>query len=70
MFEPPMDRIYLVKKQLTEAIIDNNYDLQSPEILVLSTQLDLLMLPLFESQLTSHTATCSFLRHHAMRYSV
>ena len=45
--------IYALKKQLCDAIVDNNYDLQSPEILTLSSELDCLMLPLFKEQLNS-----------------
>ena len=44
-------KIYALKKQLCDAIVDNNYDLQAPEILTLSSQLDSLMLPLFKEQL-------------------
>lgn len=43
--------ILSLKKQLSHAILTHNYDLQSPEILKLSQQLDELMLPIFENQL-------------------
>ena len=46
-----MTSIYLLKKQLCDAIIDNNYDLQATEVLTLSEQLDNLMIPLFKEQL-------------------
>lgn len=44
-------KIYLLKRQLVDAIVNNNYDLQATEVLDLSTQLDVLMLPLFKEQL-------------------
>lgn len=46
--------IYSLKKQLCHALINNNYDLQSTEILELSKQLDNVMVPLFKEQLNSY----------------
>lgn len=46
--------IHLLKKQLSDAIINNNYDLQASEVLSLSEQLDILMIPLFNEQLHSY----------------
>lgn len=44
-------KIYLLKRQLSDALVDNDYDLQNTEILTLSSELDILMLPLFKEQL-------------------
>lgn len=43
--------IMMLKKDLLKAIEANNYDLLSPEVIKLSSELDLMMLPLFERQL-------------------
>ncbi|MDF2614707.1 MAG: hypothetical protein K0S71_2493 [Clostridia bacterium] len=50
--------INTLKKELILAIIQNDYNLLSPEILSLSKQLDELMVPLFKNQLKN-----SFLLH-------
>ncbi|MEF9959871.1 MAG: aspartyl-phosphate phosphatase Spo0E family protein [Niameybacter sp.] len=39
------------KKQLVQAIIDGQYNLQSEEVLLISRHLDELMLPAFQTQL-------------------
>ena len=46
-----MNPIYLLKKQLSDAIVNNNYDLQATEVLTISQELDILMIPLFKEQL-------------------
>lgn len=43
--------IISLKEDLNKAIEDNHFDLLSPEVISLSQQLDLLMAPLFKSQL-------------------
>lgn len=43
--------ILALKKQLSSAILNNNYNLQSPEVLLLSQELDELMLPIFVNQI-------------------
>ena len=43
--------IISLKKDLNKAIEDNHFDLLSPEVISLSQKLDLLMTPLFKSQL-------------------
>lgn len=53
MLPTSLDGIYLLKKQLSDAIINNDYDLQATEVLTLSRQLDTLMFPLFKEQLDS-----------------
>ena len=40
-----------LKNQLRTCIIKNNYNLLSPEVLALSTQIDQLVLPIFQAQL-------------------
>lgn len=51
MSTPSSPIINVLKKELTLAIIRNNYNLLSPEILNLSKQLDDLMTPIFKTQL-------------------
>ena len=46
--------IMSLKKDLLEAIEANNYNLLSPEIIELSSELDRLMLPLFKRQLDNN----------------
>ncbi|MGL4363373.1 MAG: Spo0E family sporulation regulatory protein-aspartic acid phosphatase [Cellulosilyticaceae bacterium] len=43
--------IYILKQQLNDSIVNNNYNLLSPEVIYLSKQLDLMLLPIFENQL-------------------
>lgn len=45
--------IISLKKNLTQAIEKNHYNLLSPEVIKLSTELDRLMLPLFKRQLAT-----------------
>ncbi len=40
-----------LKNELSHSIITNNYDLLSPEVLQLSQELDMQMLPQFQQQL-------------------
>lgn len=51
MNTPSIPIINALKKELALAITRNNYNLLSPEILSLSTQIDALMIPLFKIQL-------------------
>lgn len=52
MYTPPSSlQIIALKKQLSDVIIRNNYNLQCEEALQLSRELDLLMLPIFQKQL-------------------
>lgn len=48
---PTPNEIIHLKKTLSLTIQKNEYNLLSPEVLQLSTQLDLLLNPLFEEQL-------------------
>lgn len=43
-----------LKKRLSLAIVQNHYNLLSPEVLILSQEIDLLMNPLFENQLKKY----------------
>ncbi len=43
--------IKTLKKELSQAILRNNFDLSAPEVLQLSQKLDDLMNPLFKEQL-------------------
>ena len=51
METPDFVYILKLKRKLASAIIENNYNLLSPEIIRLSKELDELMLPLFMKQL-------------------
>jgi hypothetical protein len=51
MNAPSNCTIKALKKELIIAIVRNNYNLLSPDIISLSKQLDDLMIPLFKSQL-------------------
>ena len=51
MNTPSSPIINVLKKELALAVTRNDYNLLSPEILSLSTQLDTLMIPIFKSQL-------------------
>nr|WP_307991354.1 Spo0E family sporulation regulatory protein-aspartic acid phosphatase [uncultured Niameybacter sp.] len=53
------------KKQLVQAIIDANFDLQEEKVLLLSKRLDELMLPVFKSQLDFYNEYLN-LSHHYM----
>lgn len=53
------------KKQLVQAIIDANFDLQEEKVLLLSKHLDELMLPVFKSQLDFYNEYLN-LSHHFM----
>ena len=53
------------KKQLVQAIIDANFDLQEEKVLLLSKRLDELMLPVFKSQLDFYNEYLNF-SHHLM----
>lgn len=46
--------IMSLKKDLLKAIEANNYNLLSPEVIKLSSELDRLMLPLFKRQLDNN----------------
>ncbi len=50
---PTSNEIIHLKKILSLTIKKNEYNLLSPEVLQISTQLDLLLNPLFEKQLES-----------------
>lgn len=43
--------IIKIKRKLAHTIIENNYNLLSPEVIQLSKELDELMLPLFIKQI-------------------
>lgn len=47
--------IISLKKDLNEAIEKNHFNLQAPEVLSLSQQLDHLMTPLFKCQLNKNS---------------
>lgn len=51
------------KKQLVQAIIDANFDLQEEKVLLLSKRLDELMLPVFKSQLDFYNEYLNLSRH-------
>ena len=57
--------ILQTKKQLVQAIIDANYNLQADEVILLSKHLDELMLPVFKSQLDFYNEYLNF-SHHLM----
>ncbi len=48
---PQIMTINSLKKQLSSLIVKNNYNLLHPDILILSNELDHLMIPLFKVQL-------------------
>lgn len=51
MESPNLAHILKLKRKLTHVIIQNNYDLLSPEVIQLSQELDELILPLFIKQI-------------------
>lgn len=54
------ESILETKKQLVQAIIDGQYNLQSEEVLSLSRRLDELMLPAFQTQLDFYNEYLNF----------
>lgn len=51
MESPNLANIMKLKRKLAHIIIQNNYDLLAPEVIKLSKELDVLMLPLFMKQI-------------------
>lgn len=51
METPNLAYIIKLKRKLSHIIIQNNYNLLSPEVIRLSKELDQLMLPLFIKQI-------------------
>ena len=57
METPTLTHISTLKKKLAYAIAENHYDLLSPEVLLLSEELDRLMIPLFTQQIENNRLT-------------